>query len=297
MRKDYYKILGVAEGAPQDEIKRAYRRLARKYHPDVNPGDAAAEERFKEISEAYHVLGDEERRSRYDNVGPEAFAQEFDLSDFTQQFSHLFRGGRGPQSGGFGLFEDLFAGQGGFGGPMPAKGRDVRIEVQLSVEEVLAGGERVVSYRRADGTTAQARVRIPAGTREGSRIRLAGKGEPGQRGGPAGDLYLEVRLRPHPTFRLDGDNVRVNLPVTIYDAALGTTLEVQTPAGPTKIKLPPGSRNGQVMRVRGRGAPRKDGGKGDLLATIALRMPRRLDEGLEKMFRDMRERYPYEPGE
>ncbi len=295
MRKDYYATLGVPEGASQDEIKRAYRKLARKYHPDVNPGDASAEERFKEISEAYHVLGDAERRKRYDSVGPEAFAQEFDPSDFAQQFAHLFRGGGGGvQGGGFGLFEDLLGG-GGFAAPGQAKGRDVRIEVQLGLEEILAGGERVVSYQRPDGGTAQARVRIPAGTRAGSRIRISGKGEPGQRGGPAGDLYLEVRVRPHARFQLDGDDLRVGLEVTLYDAALGATVEVPTPGGTTKIKLPARSRNGQVMKVRGRGAPKKGGGYGDLLATIRLRMPKRMDEELTELFREMRERHPYDP--
>lgn len=332
-RKDYYEILGVGRDASEEEIKRAYKKLARKHHPDVNPGDADAEERFKEISEAYHVLGDEERRRQYDQVGPEQFAEEFDMSDFSQRWSRVFTGG--GSRGGIrfdvgdlgGLFEELFGGAGATGGPgmrtggrgdprtggrggprtggrtrgarggrpRPRKGRDVQVEVELGLEELLAGPERTVSYRSGSGERRRTRVRIPAHARDGQRIRIRGKGEPGSAGGTAGDLYLKVSLRPHPRFRLQGDDLHVDVPVTVYEAALGGRVEVPTLDGEARIDLPAGTRNGQRFRLGGRGAPGKDGDKGDLLARVRIELPEEIDEDVAELMRQFRERRPYDP--
>lgn len=308
-RKDYYKILGVEEKADADEIKRAYRKLARQHHPDVNPGDAEAEERFKEISEAYHVLSDPERRRKYDQMGPDGFAQEFDMSDFGRNFQDLFRGGGAGGSGGFadlGFLEDLLSGGGlrGFrvhtaGGPGPrqrrARGRDVRVRVQLSLDDVLRGAERTVSYRDGSGATRTARARIPAGTGPGATVRVKGKGEPGPGGGPAGDLYLEIDVAPHPRFEIDGADLRVTVPVTVYEAALGGRIGVPTPDGRTRIRLPEGTRSGQVFRVRGKGLPRRKSGHGDLLARVEIVLPERLDAEVAEMMRRFRDEHPYDP--
>lgn len=302
-RKDYYGILGVDKSADQDEIKRAYRKLARKHHPDVNPGDAEAEERFKEISEAYHVLGNEERRKQFDQVGPEAFAQEFDLSDFADQFRTVFRtGGRPGGAGDLGFFEELLGG-GGLGGfgraggrPRSRRGSDVRVEVRLGLEEAMRGTQRTVSYRGSDGAARTTRVKIPAGVGDGQQIRVRGKGEPGAAGGGAGDLYLTVRIAPHPTFELDGRDLRVTIPVTVYDAGLGATVEVPTLDGSSRIRLPEGTRNGQIFRLRGRGAPAAKGRKaGDLLARVEIVLPEDPDEGTRELLRRWSDEHAYEP--
>lgn len=308
-RKDYYAILGVSEKASQDEVKRAYRKLARKHHPDVNPGDGDSEERFKEISEAYHVLGNEERRKQYDSVGPEAFAQDFDLSDFADHFRTVFTTGGGRRDVGF--FEEIFGG-GGLGGvrfggfpggdpaagrgtrrPAPRKGADVQVELQLGLEEALSGTERTVRYRDRANATRSARVKIPPGVREGQRIRVRGKGEPSLSGGARGDLYLTVRIAAHPRFEIEGTNLRVEVPVTVYEAALGATVEVPTLSGSTRIKIPPGTRAGQVFRLRGKGATDSNGA--DLLARIRIVLPEAPDEATLQLLRDWRDQHPYDP--
>lgn len=302
-RKDYYAILGVSEEASAAEIKRAYRKLARKHHPDVNPGETAAEDRFKEISEAYHVLGNEERRKQYDQVGPEAFAQDFDLSDFAQHFRTVFTQGGGARDVGF--FEDLLGG-GGFGGgfsgggarrPAGRKGSDVRVEIQVGLEEAVRGTEREVQYRGGNGATRGARVKIPGGVREGQQIRVRGKGEPGTAGQPAGDLYLRIRIAAHPTFELDGANLRVTVPVTVYEAGLGATVAVPTLDGSRRIKIPAGTRSGQVFKLPGLGAPDGKRGKGDLLARVEVVFPTTMDDATRDLLRRWEAEYPYDPRE
>lgn len=302
-RKDYYAALGVSKDTSEADIKRAYRKLARKVHPDVNPGDPKAEERFKEISEAYHVLGDAERRRQYDELGAERFAQNFDPSDFGDQFSRFFGGGRG-RTGGFASIEDLLSGLagGGFGrgsaggqAQRPASGRDVRIALTLPLVEALEGGEHEVSYRDVHGTQHRSRVRIPGTARDGSKVRLRGKGEPGARGGSAGDLYLELSIAPHPVFRLEGDDLRADIPITIYEAALGGTVEVPTLDGSARINMPAGTRAGQVFRLRGRGAPRRGGGHGDLLVRVSLALPPAIDDGFAELMQRVRDDHAYDP--
>lgn len=301
-RKDYYAALGVGKDASAGEIKRAYRKLARKWHPDVNPGDAKAEERFKEISEAYHVLGDEKRHKEYDRVGPEAFAQEFDLSDFGDQFGSFFRGGfraggRGRgRTADFGMFEEIL---GGLRGPQrqpprPAAGRDVRLPLQLSFIDAVRGIDRTVAYRHSGGTQ-RTRVRIPAGVKAGTTIKVRGKGEPSSSGGPTGNLLLDVSVQPHPYLERAGNNLRTDVPVTVYEAVLGGKIRVPTLDGTATINLPQGTRGGQVFRLRGKGIASPDGKVGDLLARVVIHAPEDVDDSLIALMEQFRSDHPYDP--
>jgi len=309
--KDYYAALGVARDATSEDIKKAYRKLARKHHPDVNPGNDAAEERFKEIAEAYHVVGDSNRRQAYDR-GPEQFAQEFDLSDFFQQFrgGSAGRGGqRGVQFGAnLGDLFDIFGNAAGAptrGAPytMAQPGRDVEVNVPLSFEDAIGGSERTVRYELPGGTggssTVSTKIRVPAGVEEGKRIRVRGRGEPGRGGAPAGNLYLRIRVAPHRFFERRGGNLHLELPVTVYEAGLGGTIRVPTLDGSTTIKLPAGTRNGQVIRLSGKGVPhsdaKSDGKKNDLYVTIRIELPEALDDGSRKLLNKFAEDHPYDP--
>jgi molecular chaperone DnaJ len=279
---DLYKVLGVSRGASDEEIKKAYRRLARRYHPDRNPDDPAAEEKFKEVQGAYDTLSDPEKRKEYDQGG--AFA------------GFGGAGGRGPftagPAGGGGVFVDLgdlfsmFGGRGGEGArgwsgwSGQQRGRDLETEVQLSFDQAIEGAQ--VSVRGAGGKTVRAKV--PAGVRNGARIRLPGKGEPGQRGGPPGDLYVVTRVAPSPVFkRLDGGNLEVAVPITIPEALRGATIEVPTLSGTKKIKVAAGTRHGTVQRLRGEGAPKPRGrGRGDIRYRLEIEVPKKLSkEGRE----------------
>ena len=307
--KDYYGILGVSKDADADEIKRSYRKLARKHHPDVNPGDPAAEERFKEIAEAYHVVGDAERRAAYDR-GPEQFAQDVDLSDFFQQFQGGFGGMGGGFSFGVGGLEDIFgvfAGQGG-GRPgrpgmgMVSAGRDIEMPLSLSFEEAVHGVERTVRYMRpteqGGSETSSTKVRIPAGVAAGKRIRVAGRGEPGIGGGPPGDLYLRLDVAKHRLFERRGTDLHLDLPVTLYEAGLGGTIQVRTLNGSTSIKLPAGTRNGQVIRIAGKGAPVPKAGKddrGDLYVKVRIELPEKLDKETKNLLEKFQRDHPYDP--
>ncbi|MCF2526643.1 molecular chaperone DnaJ [Yinghuangia soli] len=353
LEKDFYKVLGVPKDAGAAEIKKAYRKLAREFHPDANKGDAKAEERFKEISEAYDVLADEKRRKEYDDAralfgnggyrppGPGgAGGFPFDLNDLFGQ-----AGGPGQQPGGAGGIGDLFGGLFGRTGARQAqarRGQDVESEVTLNFTDAVDGATvpiRLTSSEpchHCNGTGAAAgtmprtcstcsgtgqtsrnqggfafsepcrdckgrglivddpcivchgsgraksartmQVRVPAGVGDGQRIRLKGKGAPGERGGPAGDLYVVVHVRPHSVFGRKADNLTVTVPVTFPEAVLGAEVTVPTLGGaPVTLKLPAGTKNGATLRVRGRGAARKDGSRGDLLVTIEVTVPKDLD--------------------
>ena len=309
--KDYYAALGVAKDATPEDLKKAYRKLARKHHPDVNPGDAEAEERFKKIAEAYHVVSDPERRQAYDR-GPEQFAQEFDLSDFFQQFRGGFEGRGAP--GGVHFSADLgdlfgiFGGQAGAaprGAPyrMAQPGRDVEVNVPLSFEDAIRGSERTVRYELPGpggvASTVSTKVRVPAGVEDGKRIRVRGRGEPGSGGAPAGNLYLRIQVAPHRFFERQRGKLHLDLPVTVYEAGLGGTIRVPTLDGSTTIKLPAGTRNGQVIRLSGKGAPhpdaKSDGKKGDLYVTIRIELPEALDDGSRELLGKFAEDHPYDP--
>ncbi|MFF8605683.1 DnaJ C-terminal domain-containing protein [Streptomyces sp. NPDC015346] len=297
--RDYYDVLGVARNASAEEIQRAYRNLARRWHPDLNK-DPGAEERFKELSEAYEVLSDPDSRARYDRFGP-AWRQAREepaggpggpfgagggrrvyVNTGGQGFSGFGGadfadlGGLGGMGGGG--FEDLFgglfgggggAGRGGFG-RMP--GADQEAEITLSVEDAYAGGRRRVTLDTSAGPRGY-EVNIPPGVVDGQRIRLAGEGGSGTGGGPSGDLYLVVRLAPHPRYRVDGRDITVDLPVTPWEAALGASVPVETPGGTTRVELPPGSSSGRKLRLRGRGMPSRRGPAGDLYAEVRIVVP------------------------
>jgi curved DNA-binding protein len=291
--RDYYEILGVQRGAKDDEIRGAYRRLARQYHPDINK-EQGAEDRFKEISEAYEVLRDPAKRARYDRVGPNWRAE--DDASRPQGFEGSAGGfgdvrvdfGDGANFGDF--FDAMFGaragrsgrGRAGFEG-FAMRGTDHEAELELSLEEAAAGGRRQLSF--GDGRSYD--VRIPAGVRDGQRIRLAGEGGSGQAGGPSGDLFLRVRLRPHPRLRLDGRNLHTDVTVAPWEAALGATVDVPTLQGSAKVKVPAGSSSGRQLRLRGQGFPGPRGGHGDLYATVQIAVPKHLSERERELFEEL----------
>jgi molecular chaperone DnaJ len=362
LEKDYYKVLGVPKDAPAADVKKAYRKLARQYHPDANKGDAAAEEKFKEISEAYDVLSDEKRRKEYDEArslfgggfrpGGAGGGFPFDLGDLL---------GNTTGAGGSGGLGDLFGGifnRGGRTGTTQQapgrRGTDVETEATITFMQSIDGVTiplRMTSEhpcRSCAGTGAKAgttprvcpncsgtgqvsrnqggfafsepcreckgrglvvdepcptcngsgraastrtlQARIPSGVRDGMRIRLKGKGAPGERGGPSGDLYVIVHVKPHQVFGRDGDNLTVTVPVTYPEAVLGAEIRVPVLGGlPVTVKLPQGSANGRTLRVRGKGAPRKDGSKGDLLITFEVAVPTQLSEAASAALEKYRE--------
>ncbi len=366
LEKDYYKVLGVSKTATQDEIKKSYRKLARKYHPDANKGAPKAEERFKEISEAYNVLSDEKRRKEYDEArslfgsggfrtgpgGPGGFGG-FDLGD-------LFGGAGGGGGGGAGggrlgdLLGGMFGGRGGGTQARPRRGADVETETSLAFGDAIDGstvslrltgegpcpscrgtGAKTGTVPRVcplcEGTGQSSRnlgsfafsepcrecrgrglvvddpcpacsgsgramssrtiqARIPAGVADGQRIRLKGKGAPGERGGPAGDLYVRVHVTPHPVFGRTGSNLTVTVPVTFPEATLGAEIKVPSHRGaPVSLRIPAGTPNGRTFRVRGKGARRPDGTNGDLLVTVAVQVPQHLNSPAKDALESFRE--------
>lgn len=268
--KDYYQTLGVDRSASEDDIKKAYRRLARKYHPDVSQ-EKHAEERFKEVAEAYETLKDADKRRAYDQLGRYRSGQEFrPPPDWERQFGTIF-GSAGAGGGGIDLGE-LFAGLTGRrgGARTPSRrGRDLEATVQLGIDEVAAGTEV-----RLEVGSRTITARIPKGATDGQKLKLPGKGEPGTHG-EAGDIYLTIRLRPHPLFRPDGHDLVLELPVTPAEAALGATVEIPTLEGKVKLRVPPHSQSGHKLRLTGRGLPKPgaDAGRGDLYARIQIVLP------------------------
>ncbi len=299
--KDYYEILGVSRDATEDEIKRAYRRLALKYHPDRNPGNKEAEEKFKEINEAYAVLSDKEKRRQYDMYGAqrfhERFSQEdifrgFDIGDllkdlgFTTEdiFSRIFGRGFG------GIFgREVRPGYEVFTGVAPGRGADVTSRLRLSFREAAFGGEKRISLRRPDGSIDTLTVRIPAGIDTGKKIRIPGRGMPGIGGGPPGDLYLLVEVEKDPVFRREGDDVVVEREIRFTEAALGSIIEVPTPEGKTiRVKVPPGTKDGTRIRLKGYGIPHLKGtGRGDLYVEIRIKVPRSLTEEQRRLLEEL----------
>ena len=293
--KDFYSILGVSKDASEADVKKAYRKLARQYHPDQNPGDAEAEQRFKDITEAHSVLSDPEERKQYDAIRAMGSGARFTAggpggaggsANFEDLFGDIFGGGgrrrttyttTGGGFGGGGGFEDLFSqfggAPGGYQAP-PARGEDIRTETTIPFRSAVNG--TTVRLRRGNGQ--ETTVRVPAGVRDGQRLRIAGKGHSGP-GGP-GDLYVTVRVRPHPFFtRVEGtDDVEVTVPVTFPEAALGATIEVPTLDGGTvRVKVPAGTSSGRRLRVKGRGISTA-GGAGNLLVTVEVHVPAELGE-------------------
>ena len=282
--RNYYEVLGVPRTASADEIKKAYRKLARKHHPDVNPTDKTADGRFKELNEANAVLSDPEKRARYDQLGANWQAG----TDFTPPPG--WRAARPDvRAGGEQRFSDFF--EGIFGGRSGATrfnmaGGDVEAEIGLSLEAAHGGGRHTLKLRGPDGPV-EIEVTIPAGSREGTIIRLAGQGEPGMGKGPAGDLLLHVRIERHPVFRVVGtDDIEADLPVAPWEAALGASVRVPTLLGPSGIemKIPPGSQAGQRLRLRGEGLNRRGGGRGDEYLRLRIVNPPRLNEAEKELY-------------
>ena len=296
--KDYYQTLGVHKTATQDEIKSAFRKLARTHHPDmVKPKErAAASERFKEINEAYEVLGDPEKRRQYDTLGAdwERGAQAppgWHQQPGGRRAAHAGAGTGRPEDfefnfggTGFSDFFEAFFGSGGrqanpFAGGRAAgasRGVDVEADLMVPLEEALHGARRKITFQRQGAKPQTYEITIPAGVREGQRIRLGGQGEAGSQGGPAGDLYLNVRLAPHPDFQVDGADLIYELEAPPWRAVLGGEMTVPTMGGSAKLKIPPGSQPGQRFRLKGHGMPKPGGGRGDLYVALSVEIPKTL---------------------
>jgi len=306
--KDYYKILGVERTANEEQIKKAYRKLARKYHPDVSK-EKDAEEKFKEVAEAYEVLKDAEKRKAYDTMGSYQPGQDFrPPPDWAQQF----------HSGGFQDAEDIDLfdllsglGRGGFrqggagrgGGTFRMRGQDYEVTAHLGVEDAARGTELEIplpiTEMSEDGqlrrTSKTVKVRIPKGATDGHRLRVPGKGGPGHGGGPDGDLYVNIQLRPHDLFRVSGHDLYLEVPVAPWEAALGAEVQIPTLDGRVSVKIPPGSRAGQKLRVRGKGLPRPGGGEGDLYAVLQVVTPSVLSEREKELYRELQQASSFNP--
>jgi curved DNA-binding protein len=295
--KDYYKILGVERGASEDEIKKAYRKLARKYHPDVSK-EANAKERFQEVSEAYETLRDKEKRAAYDSLGS-GFRQGQDFRPPPDWFDR-FGGGQSEDLHGvdlgelfesMGLFGRAGRRRGGFGRRGAFPGEDYEVPVRLTLEEAARGTERTVQLDGGRSFTA----RIPRGATDGQRLRLRGKGGPGLNGGPPGDLYLQIALDPHPLFRASGHDLEIEVPVAPWEAALGADVEIPTLDGRITMKVPPGSRAGQKLRLSGKGLPKPTGGAGDLYAVLTIAVPATLTDREKALYEELSKASRFDP--
>ncbi|MCK4368660.1 MAG: DnaJ domain-containing protein [Dehalococcoidales bacterium] len=291
--KDYYKILGVSRGASEREIKQAYRRLARQYHPDVNPGDKSAEARFKQINEAFEVLSDKEKRQKYDQFGDQwQYADQFAQAGGQQAPGWDFsRGGTRIHfsQGGFdSLFDDLLRGftTGASGRRVqPRRGRDMEFPVEVTLEEAYHGATRTIGL--ADGKRLE--VKIPPGVKDGSRVRLVGKGDEGY-GGVKGDLYLVTSVKPHRLFERRGDDLYVGVAVPLVVAMLGGEVQVPTLKGKLALKIPPETQNGRSFRLKGQGMPHLGNStRGDLLAKVKVVLPTKLTPQEKELFRQLGE--------
>ena len=290
--KDYYDLLGVKKTASEDEIKKAYRSQAKKFHPDKNKGNKEAENKFKEISQAYAVLSDQEKREQYDRLGREAFsggrnpqsggASPFDGFDFSQFTRERAAGGgrtqgrRGsPGPGGFtDIFSDLFGG-GGFQSE-PQRGSDLEAETTIDFRDAILGTTLELSLSRDRGSSNTVKVKIPEGVADGARLRLRGKGSAGGPGAPPGDLNLLIHVRPHPFFERRGDDIYIDLPVTIGEAIRGAQVDVPTIQGSVRARIPAGTQGSQTFRISGKGVKKKGGGHGDHYYRVQISVPRKL---------------------
>jgi DnaJ-class molecular chaperone len=318
--RDYYQVLGLPRTASADDIKKAFRRLARQYHPDLHTGakKAEMEKRFKELNEAHEVLSDPHKRKKYDQYG--ADWEQAEAFERARQQAGA-RGFGGETTGGFGaeafsdIFENLFGGRAHGGAPrgFATQGEDLETQVELTLREVLTGVTKRVTLREpVPCTTCQGsgrlrgrpcpacmgtgsvlepktiEVRIPAGVQEGTRVRVAGKGQPGLNGGKRGDLYLQVSIAPHKVFQRQGSDLLVNLPVWPWEAVLGAEVTAPTLEGPVRVKIPPGSRADSKLRLKGKGLPTASGGHGDLFLTLQIVMPTVLSDEERKLYEELK---------
>jgi len=305
--KDYYEVLGVPRSASEDEIRKTYRKLARKYHPDVNPNDKSAEEKFKEINEAYEVLSDADKRKRYDALGenwkagadftppPGAQNGRVDFTGFGDAF-----GGAGGARDFNDFFESLFgrrSTRSSVDFQMPAQ--DIEAEISLTLEEAHRGGKRNITLQTPGTDRMKSlEVSIPPGVRDGTVIRLVGQGEPGTNGGPSGDLYLHVRIEPHPVFEMAGDaDVQIEFPVAPWEVALGARVNVPTLDGPVEMKSPAGTQGGTRLRLRGQGLNKRRGGRGDQYVKIKIVIPPKLTARETSLFEKLAAESKFDPRE
>jgi molecular chaperone DnaJ len=327
--KDYYDLLGVKRDASEKEIKQAYRRLARKYHPDVNAGDKSAEAKFKEINTAYEVLSNKENRQKYDKYGDKwQYADQFEQAERQQaQYRRYSRGGGetfhfGGDIGGLdSIFDELFGGMRGRSfhrRSQPSRGLDLESPIEVTLEEAHSGTSRTISLQmeepcpvckgsgmiqnlpcstcRGSGTVPKIKrleVKIPAGVATGSRIRIAGKGQPSYGGGTSGDLYLKITVRPHAKFERRGDDLHTEVPVPLMTAVLGGEVQIPTLKGKLALKIPAETQNGRVFRLSGQGMPHLGkSARGDLIAKVSVVLPTKLTEKEKELFRQLSEARP-----
>lgn len=297
--KDYYRTLGVERSASEADIKKAYRRLARQYHPDVSK-EANAEERFKEIAEAYEVLKDPQRRAAYDRLGRHGAGEEFrPPPGWHEEYAHAPAGAASNSQWDVGdLFAELFGGgrkRSGAAGNFAIAGEDYEAVVQLDIEQAYHGTEVQLNLDLpeygADGRVRIARrpttVRIPKGVTDGQKLRVPGKGGAGANGAPAGSLYLDIRLKPHRRYKVSGHDLYIDLPLTPAEAALGTQVEIPTLGGNVRVKINPGAGSGQKLRLSGKGLPTPDGGTGDLYAVLQIATPAKLSARERELYEEL----------
>jgi DnaJ-class molecular chaperone len=311
MANDYYATLGVSRSASPEEIQKAYRKLARKYHPDMNPDDATAKKKFQEVQAAFEVLSDAEKRKKYDQFGsdfesvgagggprtwrytttggPQTYP--FDIND-------LFGGGEPDMEGGGGfadLFKQFSRTRGARGGARSARGADLKTDLTVPFATAVLGGEAALSVQRGNGNVETIRVKIPAGIDDGKRIRLRGQGEQGDGSGPAGDILLTIHVSPHPHFRRTGTRLDVRVPVTLAEAALGAKVDVPTPQGTIALTVPPNTSSGKRLRIKGHGVRPAGQSPGDLFAEIQIVLPDNLSEDDRQRLAEISNRYPQNP--
>ncbi|KAE8177638.1 DnaJ C-terminal domain-containing protein [Photobacterium carnosum] len=296
-KRDFYEVLGVAKTASEKEIKKAYKKLAMKFHPDKNPDDPTAADKFKEVKAAYEILMDKEKRTAYDQFGHNAFENPG------------MGGGRGGQQGfgqqaGYGDFEDMFGGafgdmfsnarggQGGFGGrhsTRPQKGEDLQYTMEIDLEDAISGASRVIDLPVFEGrtqTNKKLNIKIPAGIEEGGRIRLSGKGHPGINGGPQGDVYIQMNIRPHPRYTREGNNLLCKATTDFVTAALGGKVEVNTLGGAISLKIPEGTQTGRKFRLKEKGVTDRKGNTGDLIVQLIIETPLNLSDRQKELLNE-----------
>ncbi|MFC1867025.1 DnaJ C-terminal domain-containing protein [Thermodesulfobacteriota bacterium] len=309
--KDYYSLLGVSKSASSAEIKKAYRKLAMKYHPDHNKGDSAAETKFKDISEAYAVLSDQEKRKQYDNFGSEGFQNRFSQEDIFREFDfgNIFREfgfeGRGR---GQNIFSQIFGNMGqnnfrggrsqhnspfgAYGGrAQPVKGKDIIYELALTMEEAFTNTEKIISYQAAGPKQDKLSVKIPEGVSTGKKLRLQGKGQPGLNGGPNGDLYIQIKVLEHPDLRREADDLILKREIKFSEAVLGSEIEVHTiDKKKLRLKIPPKTQSNAKFRLKGYGMPHMNGnGRGDAYVIVNISVPKRLDKKQKELLKEISE--------